>query len=151
MGATLTFSIGLGLIVSLGFSEILGLTAGGLVVPGYMALHLDHPLMIAATLVISIVTYFLVNSLGTVAIVYGRRRTALMILIGFALGGVVNNLGDHVLFDGRPELALVGHVIPGLIAIWIDRQGLLECLASLIIASAIVRMMLIIFVGKVVI
>ena len=36
-------SIGLGLVVSLVFSEILGLAAGGLVVPGYIALYLDQP------------------------------------------------------------------------------------------------------------
>ena len=37
-------SIGIGLIVSLVFSEILGLAAGGLIVPGYIALYLDQPM-----------------------------------------------------------------------------------------------------------
>ena len=38
-------SIGLGLVTSLAFSEILGVAAGGMVVPGYIALYLDRPVL----------------------------------------------------------------------------------------------------------
>ena len=36
-------SVGIGLALSLFFSETLGLAAGGMVVPGYVALMLHHP------------------------------------------------------------------------------------------------------------
>jgi hypothetical protein len=37
-------AIGIGLVLSLIFSETLGLAAGGMVVPGYVALMIHHPL-----------------------------------------------------------------------------------------------------------
>ena len=44
-------AIGLGLVVSLIFSETLGLAAGGMVVPGYLALMIHEPLRTAGTVV----------------------------------------------------------------------------------------------------
>ena len=49
-------SIGLGLVVSLAFSEFLGLAAGGMVVPGYFALGLGDPARVAMTLVVALLT-----------------------------------------------------------------------------------------------
>ena len=54
----LTASIGIGLAVSLLFSEMFGLAAGGMVVPGYIALYLNRPIDIALTLAAALVTYF---------------------------------------------------------------------------------------------
>ena len=42
-------AIGLGLAISLVFSETLGLAAGGMVVPGYLALMIHEPMRIAGT------------------------------------------------------------------------------------------------------
>ena len=39
-------SIGLGMIFSLLMSEIIGLTAGGIIVPGWIAIHLLEPVKI---------------------------------------------------------------------------------------------------------
>jgi len=39
----LTLSIGIGLAASLLFSELFGLAAGGMIVPGYLALSLTRP------------------------------------------------------------------------------------------------------------
>ena len=86
MEELITLSIGLGLVISFVFSEALGLAAGGMVVPGYVAIYLNHPLLIIITLATSYLTYFIVHSLSAVMIIYGRRRTVLMILVGFALG-----------------------------------------------------------------
>ena len=49
-------AIGLGLLISLFFSETLGLAAGGMVVPGYVALMLHHPLRILGTVGVSLAT-----------------------------------------------------------------------------------------------
>ncbi|HPF70070.1 MAG TPA: poly-gamma-glutamate biosynthesis protein PgsC/CapC, partial [Candidatus Krumholzibacteria bacterium] len=40
--------------MSLVFSEILGLAAGGLVVPGYIALYLDQPLRVLSTILVAL-------------------------------------------------------------------------------------------------
>lgn len=147
MDSIITLSIGIGLVVSLFSSEMLGLTAGGMVVPGYIALYLDRPLVIVFTLAVSYLTYFIVHSLSAVTIIYGRRRTVLMILVGFALGALIRSFGSLELPMATIDLTIIGYIIPGLIAIWIDRQGLVESFSALITASVIVRMCLLLITG----
>jgi poly-gamma-glutamate biosynthesis protein PgsC/CapC len=148
MADLLTVSIALGLGVSLVFSELLGLAAGGLIVPGYFALALNRPVAVLVTLAVAYLTWFIVNALSTVVLVYGRRRTVLMILVSFLLGWFVRSLEFLELGTGTAvDLSVIGYIIPGLIAIWIDRQGLLETTASLITSSVIVRLLLILVMG----
>jgi len=142
-----TLSLGLGLVISLAFSEFLGVAAGGMVVPGYVALFLDRPLVILITLLVSYCTFFVVHSLSTVAIIYGRRRTVLMILVGFLFGWFIRTIGPLDTNFGTIELSIVGYIIPGLIAVWIDRQGVLETFSALITASVIIRLTLILLTG----
>jgi hypothetical protein len=47
------------------------------------------------------------------------------------------------------EGAIIGFIIPGLIAIWYQRQGVLETTLSLLTAAIIVRMVLIVILGDV--
>jgi poly-gamma-glutamate biosynthesis protein PgsC/CapC len=147
MEGLVSLSIGIGLVISLAFSEMLGLTAGGMVVPGYVAIYLDRPIIILITLLASYLTYFIVHSLSAVMIIYGRRRTVLMILVGFAMGALIRSLGSFQLPMTTIDLTIIGYIIPGLIAIWIDRQGVIESFSSLIIASVIVRIILILITG----
>ena len=143
----LSVSIGIGLGVSLLLSEFLGIAGGGLVVPGYLALHLTEPLTIAVTICAGLAAFVIVRALASVIIVYGRRRTVLMILAGYLTGMLARyflqahgnvELGEH---------AVVGFIIPGLIAVWLDRRGVIESLCSLITASVVVRLILILVVG----
>jgi poly-gamma-glutamate biosynthesis protein PgsC/CapC len=147
MEGLVSLSIGIGLVISLAFSEMLGLTPGGMVVPGYVAIYLDRPIIILITLLASYLTYFIVHSLSAVMIIYGRRRTVLMILVGFAMGALIRSLGSFQLPMTTIDLTIIGYIIPGLIAIWIDRQGVIESFSSLIIASVIVRIILILITG----
>lgn len=143
-----TVSIGLGLVVSMFFSELLGIAAGGMVVPGYIALYLDQPQSIIYTIVISYITYFIVHSLSSIIIIYGRRRTLLMIIVGFFLGWFVRMTGSIPFGKETIDLTIVGYIIPGLIAIWMDRQGILQTITSLVTSSIIVRLILILTFGK---
>ena len=43
---TLTVSIAVGLIVSLLFTEMFGLSAGGMIVPGYLAIYYGWPSLV---------------------------------------------------------------------------------------------------------
>jgi hypothetical protein len=45
------------------------------------------------------------------------------------------------------EHAVVGFIIPGLIAVWLDRRGIIESFCSLIAASVVVRLILILILG----
>lgn len=82
----LPLSVGIGLAVSLAFTELFGIAAGGMIVPGYLALNLHKPLDIALTLLAALATYAIVHAMSSFVIVYGRRRTVLMILVGYLVG-----------------------------------------------------------------
>jgi len=140
-------SIGLGLVVSLVFSEILGLAAGGLVVPGYIALYLDQPLRILGTILASLVTYGSVRVVGRFVLLYGRRTMVFCVLSGFLFGYLTRYIlvFNDVLNLGVDTSVIqsIGYIIPGLIAYWMMRQGVVETLCTMIIASFIVRLALV--------
>jgi poly-gamma-glutamate biosynthesis protein PgsC/CapC len=144
----LTVSIGLGLAASLLYGELFGIAAGGMVVPGYVALYADRPLDVGLTLVAALLTFGILKGLSQIAIVYGRRRTALTILVGYLAG-----MGIRVWLESPvapfAEGAVIGFIIPGLIAIWYQRQGVVETTLSLLTAAIIVRMLLVVALGDV--
>ena len=80
-------AFGLGIFLGFIFFELTGLTAGGIIVPGYIALYLNEPMRLLATLLISVLTYGLVLLLSQYLILFGRRRFLLAILLGFLLRG----------------------------------------------------------------
>ncbi|MBL9161538.1 MAG: poly-gamma-glutamate biosynthesis protein PgsC [Planctomycetaceae bacterium] len=152
----LTASIGIGLAVSLMFSEMFGLAAGGMVVPGYIALYLNRPIDIALTLAASFVTYLVVHSLSTFIIIYGKRRTVLMIIVGYLVRGAMTQIpfySSEFLYQLSTKSPIpaewepIGYVIPGLIAIWMDRQGVLETLSALVTSAVVVRLVLMLVFG----
>lgn len=147
----LPVAIGIGLAVSLLFSELFGLVAGGMVVPGYIALALSRPLDVALTIAAGILTYGIVHALSSTILIYGRRRTVITILIGYVLGMSIGtiSLGSLLAADASTssEVAIIGYIIPGLIAIWIDRQGIVETISVLLIAATVVRLVLILAFG----
>ena len=146
-----TVSVGIGLAVSLLLTELFGLAAGGMVVPGYMALFLNRPIVVVSTLLAALVTSLIVGWLSSAIIIYGRRKTALMILVGFLIGAVIRTAAVTLIPEPEgpvaikaSDFAVIGFIIPGLIAIWIDRQGLVETLSVMSIASVTVRLVLIV-------
>ncbi len=144
----LTVSIGLGLAASLLYGELFGIAAGGMVVPGYVALYAEKPIDVGITLLAALMTFGILKGLSQIAIVYGRRRTALTILIGYLVG-----LAFRMWLDSQvtpfTEGAIIGFIIPGLIAIWYQRQGVLETTLSLVTAAIIVRMVLVVALGDI--
>jgi poly-gamma-glutamate biosynthesis protein PgsC/CapC len=132
--------IGIGLVVSLLYAEMFGVAPGGIIVPGYLALRITDPVVVLLTLGISLLTFFVVRVLATVMIIYGRRRTVLMILVAFLLGSLVRvglGVGTPV---GPFEIGVIGYIIPGLIAIWMDRQGIVVTASSAVTASVLTRL-----------
>jgi poly-gamma-glutamate biosynthesis protein PgsC/CapC len=140
-------AIGLGLVVSLVFSELLGVAAGGLIVPGYIALHLDEPLRIASTIVAAVLTYATVGLMGRFILLYGRRTMVFCVLVGFIYGYLTRYL---LIFNDELGTGLdvhvfqsIGYIIPGLIAYWMKRQGVVETVSTMLMASFLVRLALI--------
>jgi len=140
-------SVGLGLVISLAFSETLGLAAGGMVVPGYVALMIHEPTRIAGTVIVSLATLGVLKLLSNFAFVYGRRRIVFTILIGFALGWLSRDLLVIHSKAFTLEFQTIGLIIPGLIANWMERQGVIPTLSMMVIAAVFIRLLLMILSG----
>ncbi len=141
-------AIGIGMVLSLIFTETLGVTAGGIIVPGYIALYMDDPVKIIVTFLVSIIVFLIIKGLSNFMLIYGKRRLVLALLLGFILG----YLSKLYLSDTSElyDLSVIGNIIPGLIASWMDRQGVLRTISVILITSSIVAMMLIVISGGVI-
>ena len=139
----LTVSIGIGLVVSLLFAEFFGFKAGGLVVPGYFAVFTFQPASILLTLGIALLTYLVVRLVSSIVIIYGKRRTALAILTGYVLGVLFRSVAGDTLAGLGGDYQVIGFIIPGLIALWMDRQGVIETISSLATVAMVTRLILI--------
>ena len=138
-------AITLGLIFSLLSYEVFGLAAGGIVVPGYIALHLSQPDRLAGIIIVSLLTFMIIKILGNYTFLYGRRQMVLCLLIGCLLA---NFSRQFLLIDltstGTIQLQAVGWVVPGLIAHWFGKQGVFKTISVLFITAVIVRLLVII-------
>lgn len=143
-------AIGLGLIISLVFSETLGLAAGGMVVPGYLALQLHRPFLILGTILVSLLTLATLKLLTNFILIYGRRRTVFAILLGFLFGWMAKGLFVLSLPSTRVELASIGYIIPGLIANWMERQGAMKTICIMIVTAVVVRLVLMLVSGEII-
>lgn len=136
-------SVALGIFFGLLFYEFIGLSPGGLVAPGYVALFLDQPIRIVGTLIVSICTFLLVNWVSNYVVMFGRRRFAVTMLTSFLLRW----LWEVLLLRSPvniPELRVIGYIVPGLIANDMERQGGIATICSLIIVSTFVRLTLLV-------
>ncbi len=140
-------AVGLGVVFSLLFNEFFGVAAGGIVVPGYIALQLHDPYQVLGTLAVAFLTFLCLKGASHFIFVYGRRRMVLAILIGFLLGYLSRQLVLHNLFEIDIRFQAIGFIIPGLIANWMERQGLFQTIAGVIIAASAVRLLLMIITG----
>jgi gamma-polyglutamate biosynthesis protein CapC len=143
-------AIGLGIVLSLWLTEWLGVTAGGIIVPGYIALFLHHPMRVVATFIIAIMVFGIVRGLSNILIIYGKRRLVLSILLGFFLGYLSRNYLASDIDWYQSEFYTIGYIIPGLIASWMDRQGVLKTTSVIVITSVIVQLAVMILSGGVI-
>ena len=142
--------MGIGVIISLVFSELLGASAGGIVVPGYLALYLDKPMQIVGTLLVSLATWGIIRVIGTFTLLFGKRRMVLSILIGFILGWITRLLVFENVTVYTYQMQSIGYIVPGLIANWFERQGFWKTISTMGVAAILVRLMLmVVFNGEV--
>jgi gamma-polyglutamate biosynthesis protein CapC len=140
-------TIGLGVLTSLLFHEIFGAAAGGIVVPGYIALHLHEPLRLIGTLLVAYVTFLAIRLISRFMFVYGRRRMVIAILLGFIFGYLSRQIISYEMLSADIRLEAIGFIIPGLVANWFERQGVIKTIATMMIAAPLVRILVILFTG----
>tara|TARA_X000001036_G_scaffold438439_1_gene486269 strand:+ start:554 stop:1003 length:450 start_codon:yes stop_codon:yes gene_type:complete len=141
-------TIGLGIILSLLLSETLGVTAGGIIVPGYIALYLHQPFQIIITFIVAIIVWGIIQILGKKVFLYGKRRIVFALILGFFFGYLSRNF--IYLSTEIGSVAVIGNIIPGLIANWMDRQGVIRTLSVVILTAVIVKLAIIILFGGVI-
>ena len=157
-------AIGVGMCLSLFLTETLGVTAGGVIVPGYIALFLHEPIQIIVTFSISLLVLFILRILSNFMFIYGKRRLVLCLLLGFFFGylskiyfdfeilnAFINSDSEIVNFDIKwlQEYGLIsiGNIIPGLIASWMDRQGTVRTISVIMIIAVLTRLIIILISG----
>jgi len=132
--------IGIGMVLSLFLTETLGVTAGGIIVPGYIAMNLESPQRLIITFGISIITFLIIKLLSKFIMVYGKRRLVLALLIGFLLGYLSRSENMITAGLGTTDFIVIGNIIPGLIANWMDRQGVLRTISTVLITAGITKL-----------
>jgi poly-gamma-glutamate biosynthesis protein PgsC/CapC len=136
-------AITLGIIISLFFIESFGIAAGGIIIPGYIALQMDQPERLLGVVVVSLLTFFLLKLIGRFTFLFGRRQMVVALLVGTILSILSH---QFMIFESEVntfEFSAVGWVIPGLIAHWSVKQGYLKTVSMLAITSVIVRLVVI--------
>ena len=129
----------IGVVTSLLMTEFIGISPGGVIVPGFIALFADSPLRIAITLADAFLALIAVRLLGRYTILFGRRRYATFLVVGF----LARYLFERLIPSLAPEAPLfiaVGWLIPGLIAAEADRQGPLRTLVALLSGALFVKL-----------
>jgi len=136
----ITETIFLGILLGFIYYEIVGLTPGGVIVPGYIALYLYKPAIIASTLCVVLITFFMVKGLSQITVLYGRRAFLAAVIIGFLLKWCI----ESYLLQFNPlnyNLEIIGYIIPGLIANEMRKQGIAGTFISLLIVSGVVQVL----------
>ena len=138
-------AIGIGMCLSLFLTETLGVTAGGVIVPGYIALYLHEPFKIIVTFSIAILVVLIIKFLSNFIFIYGKRRLVLTLLLGFIIGYISRN---HFFSPSDAfSYEVIGNIIPGLIASWMDRQGVIRTISAIMITSVLVKLIIMVLSG----
>ena len=135
-------AVGIGMILSFIFSEIAGLSAGGLIVPGYLAFFSGQPFRIVATFIVAVTAYAFVKVLSNFIILYGRRRFMATILIAYLIGWVIS-ISITRLVSVEEDIRIIGYIIPGLIANDMFKQGIWKTVAATLLVATAVKLILV--------
>lgn len=135
-------AIALGILLGLIGRELIGFSAAGLVVPGYLAVYLNQPLRLASTLGLALATWAAVRfGLARLVILYGRRRQAVAVLAGFLINALFEE-GMRWLPPQPLDLRAIGYIVPGLLASEALSQGVVPTFAMTLLVAALVRILL---------
>jgi poly-gamma-glutamate biosynthesis protein PgsC/CapC len=136
---TSVYVLVIGVVVSLLMTELVGLSPGGIIVPGYVALYLAAPLRLSATVLDAGIALCAIHFLSRAVVLFGRRRYAAFLLAGFLARFVLERIIPSLIPEA-PILAAVGWLIPGIMAADAHRQGIWKTLAALAAAALLVRL-----------
>jgi len=136
------FAFVFGVITSMLLYERLHLTTGSIVVPGYIAIFLVYPLVIIATFVNALFSYWLMNNvIRKKVMMYGRTKFTVMALVAILVQAMMLKLspqGSWLWEEKIPLFVGAGYVVPALIAHDMGRQGVKKTTKAVMMAGVIV-------------
>ncbi|MDO5564643.1 MAG: poly-gamma-glutamate biosynthesis protein PgsC [Eubacteriales bacterium] len=134
----------IGILISLFFSEIVGLSPAGIIVPAYLALYSHSIDRVIYTIIIALITYFIIKFLSNYSLIYGKRSYALCIIISFLLNILFVQISKNIntIFN-IPNI--IGILIPGIIANEFIKQGIIKSIISLFIVMGLIMIIMILF------
>jgi poly-gamma-glutamate biosynthesis protein PgsC/CapC len=136
-------AITIGIIISLIFIEAFGMAAGGIIIPGYVALQIGSPDRLLGLVIISLVTFLIIKLIGRYTFLFGRRQMVVSLLVGTILAIFSHHFMFFNTTESTVEFSAVGWVIPGLVAHWSVKQGYVKTISILAIVSVLVRLIVI--------
>ncbi|HAE81118.1 MAG TPA: poly-gamma-glutamate biosynthesis protein PgsC [Lachnoclostridium sp.] len=126
----------IGILLALLFTELTGLSPGGIIVPAYFVLHWGSPLRMAGTLLLAFCCLGIVRLLSHHMILYGRRKYSVYLLVGILLKALAAAAGFGTVIS-------IGTLIPGILGREMERQKVVPTLLSLGIVVLLSRLALI--------
>lgn len=120
-----------GILVAIVFTEVTGLSPGGLVVPAYFALFLYSPRRIVSTIILAFICLGVVRVCSRWMILYGRRRYFVFLAVGMLLKMALGASGLGI-------VGTIGYLVPGLLGRDMEKQGVAKTLISLTIVTAMI-------------
>jgi poly-gamma-glutamate biosynthesis protein PgsC/CapC len=135
----------LGIVVSTIIYKRTGLTLGGVIVCGYLALFIGQPIHILVTLIVSYLTYQIVYKiLQQRFMLNGRKLFEVEILVGlvFQVIWIMVIRWFGTINVNLTILYAIGFVLPGVIAHDMGRQGPRNTLGSILLGVSIVALII---------
>lgn len=127
-----------GILVSLLIEEFVGVSTGGMIVPGVLATHIGNIDVLIYIFLLSLVIYLLVDKvLSKHMILYGKRKFAITILIGILLKISFDQLYPLLPF-ATVAFRGAGAIAPALLANTYSKQGVEFTVPTAIIGMFIV-------------
>lgn len=125
----------IGLVISLLIEEYLGINAGGMIVPGYLAMVCDDIPQLLLIFAVSFVIYLIVNFvLPHFVILFGKRKFCATLIVG-----VIIKLILEMFFPMLPFATIafrgIGVITPSLIANSYAKQGIRYTVPAVLGAS----------------
>ena len=113
--------------------------------PGYIALFLHQPIQVLSTFSVAIIVLIIIKLLSRVMFLYGKRRIVLALILGFFFGYLSRII--YIDVENINSVAVIGNIIPGLIANWMDRQGVVRTISVVLLTAVIVKLIVMIIFG----
>lgn len=117
--------------------EAFGYYSGGVITAGYFAMFIFQPARIAFSLVLAVLICLTAKLIEKYTIFFGRRRFYFLIALSAIISWIINKYLMSA-FSLSFDIRIIGHIIPGLIANDMYKQGMFKTIAVLLILSIVV-------------